>query len=446
MIDPFIDSSKLNYQEFTTIVREVQEFISSKYSTLISSDIEEQKEQVKMFITKYLQDNLIAVEGLEFGELVEKLYSEMAEFSVLTPYLFASGIEEININSWDDISITQSDGKIYKSPETFESPQHALDIVRKMLRISGEILDNTSPTTLGYLSKNVRIAAMKDPIVDPDVGVSASIRIVNAIFMTKSELVSRGTATEEILDFLSLSFRYGASMCIGGSTNSGKTTLTNWILSTVPNEKRIFTIESGSRELNLVKRNDLGVVENNIVHTLSRASENPMADVCQSELLSTSLRYNPDFICVGEMRGPEAFTAQEAARTGHTVISTVHSNSCEATWRRIFTMIKTAFAIEDKTAMDLVTEAFPIVVYEKKLENNARINMEVMECEILPNGDRRNRTIFEYVIVENTYIDGKAKITGYHQKVNGISESLQKRHLENGMPRETINKFAKGGD
>ena len=32
---------------------------------------------------------------------------------------------------------------------------------------------------LGHLSKNIRIAALKTPLVDEDVGVSASIRIVN---------------------------------------------------------------------------------------------------------------------------------------------------------------------------------------------------------------------------------------------------------------------------
>ena len=33
-------------------------------------------------------------------------------------------------------------------------------------------------------------------------------------------------------------------------------------------------------------------------------------------------------ICVGEMRSSEAYTAQESARTGHTVLTTIHSNSC----------------------------------------------------------------------------------------------------------------------
>ena len=38
-------------------------------------------------------------------ELLNKLYTEMAEYSFLTKHIFARGIEEININSWEDIEI-----------------------------------------------------------------------------------------------------------------------------------------------------------------------------------------------------------------------------------------------------------------------------------------------------------------------------------------------------
>ena len=48
-----------------------------------------------------------------------------------------------------------------------------------MLHTSGMVLDNASPAVLGHLSKNIRIAAMKTPLVDEDIGVAASIRIVN---------------------------------------------------------------------------------------------------------------------------------------------------------------------------------------------------------------------------------------------------------------------------
>ena len=44
-------------------------------------------------------------------------------------------------------------------------------------------------------------------------------------------------------------------------------------LTTIPDSKRIFTIENGSRELELV-REENGKVTNSVVHTLTRDSEN----------------------------------------------------------------------------------------------------------------------------------------------------------------------------
>ena len=38
-------------------------------------------------------------------------------------------------------------------------------------------------------------------------------------------------------------------------------------------------------------------------------------------LLEFALTCNPDIVCVGEMKSAEAFAAQEAARTGHAVIT-----------------------------------------------------------------------------------------------------------------------------
>ena len=44
------------------------------------------------YITKYLQDRRIAVAGMTQTELVDAIYSEMAEFGFLTRYIYADGI------------------------------------------------------------------------------------------------------------------------------------------------------------------------------------------------------------------------------------------------------------------------------------------------------------------------------------------------------------------
>ncbi len=161
--------------------------------------------------------------------------------------------------------------------------------------------------------------------------------------------------------------------------------------------------------------------------------------------MDISLRFNPDIIVVGEMRGAEANAAQEVARTGVAVVTTIHSNSCESTYRRMVSLCKRAVDLSDETLMGYVTEAYPIIVFCKQLENKQRRLMEIMECEILPDNSRRYRTLFQYEISENRYENNQFHISGDHVTVNPVSDSLCKRLLENGMPQERINAIKKGG-
>lgn len=433
-----------NKKPFSEVLKEVQEYLSGKYATLISRNAEEQKQQIISYTTKYVMDYRLSVDGLSFDELVERLYAEMAEFSFLTPYLFSHDVEEININGYKDVKITYTDGRILPASERFTSPEHAVDVVRRLLHKSGMILDHSQPIVRGHLANNIRITVFGAPITDSDKGVAASIRIINPQKLGKQDFIHNGTATAEMLDFVSLCLRYGLSICVTGATGSGKTTLMSWMLSTIPYDKRIFTIENGTREFDLVVEDENGQVQNNVVHTVTRYSEDSRQNIDQEKLLEYALTANPDVICVGEMKSAEAFAAQEAARTGHAVITTTHANSCIATYYRMVTLCKQKYDMSDQTLYNLVTEAFPIVMFAKKLEDNSRKVMEITECEILPDGSRNIRTLFHYAVASNTIENGKIRITGSYEKVQNISPSLQKRLLENGMPLHLLEQMMGG--
>ena len=127
---------------FAEALSQVQGYLSETYATLITEDNSDAKEQMKRRMTRYLQENRIAVDGMTASELVDALYTEMAEYGFLTKYIFADGIEEIDINSWRDIEIQYSDGHTAKLEEHFDSPEHAANVIRRMLQNSGKVLDN----------------------------------------------------------------------------------------------------------------------------------------------------------------------------------------------------------------------------------------------------------------------------------------------------------------
>ena len=430
--------------DFWTLLKMTQEYISSHYAAVLTDKAK--LSQLKAYIDKYLRDNDFQVDDMPNQELINRLYCEMAQYSILTPFLGSPNLEEINVNGWDDIALTLLDGTIVKLKEHFHSPQHAVDIIKRLLHHSGMIIDNATPMSQGHLPGNTRITALKEPIVDEDRGIAVSIRLLHPQRVTLQNLVETEFATREMVDFLCMCIRYGVPFVIAGATSSGKTTLLNAIMSSIPDNKRVFTIESGSRELSLVRRGEDARVINNTVHTLSRPSDNPAYDITQEDLVIASLRFNPDVVCIGEMRDVECYSAVEASLTGHTVVSTVHAGPGSAAHMRIALLCQRRFPINFQTSLMQAGQAFPIVVYCHKLENNTRKCMDISECIINAAGEREYNCLYNFEITRNTIENEEFVIEGQFHKPNMMSDSLRRRLIQYGVPQNELNRFLKGAD
>lgn len=396
-------------------------------------------------MAQYCAKRKYAIAGITTEELCEKLYEDMAGYSFLRKWIYKPSVEEVNINAYNDIEVIMNSGRSIKIPDKFTSPQHAIDVVRRMLNACGMVIDDTMPSVIGFLDKNVRISVDKTPIVDPDVGVNASIRIVNQQTVSEEKLLESESATAEMLHFLKACIRYGVSVCIAGSTGSGKTTVMAWLLSNVPDNRRLITIEEGSREFDLVKRDAEGNILNSVVHLLTRPHENPTMNINQDFLLERVLRKHPDVIGVGEMRSAaESLSAAESSRTGHTVCTTIHSNSCTSTYRRMMTLAKRKYNMDDSVLMQIMVEAYPIVVFTKQLEDRSRKIMEIIEGEDFEDGKLQYRSLYKYEVVDNVMDkNGKPHVVGHHKKIGSISEELKKRLLDNGISHKELEEFWK---
>lgn len=433
---------------YEQILEDVQRYCTTNHASTIADDgsAEKAAELLKEFIAQYLTKRKYAVEGMDTRALTDKLFEDMAGYSFLKKWIYMEDVEEVNINAFDDIEIIMSSGRSVKIPDKFSSPQQAIDVVRRMLSACGMVIDDTMPSVIGFLDKNIRISVDKTPIVDPEVGVNASIRIVNQQTVTREKLLDSGSATDEMLAFLTACIRYGVSVAIAGSTGSGKTTIMAWLLSQVPNNRRLITLEEGSREFSLVKRDAEGNILNSVVHLLTRPHENPAMNIDQSFLLERILRKHPDIIGVGEMRSAkEALAAAEASRTGHTVVTTIHSNGAAATYRRMMTLAKTHHAIEDEILMQIMVEAYPVVIYTKQLEDRSRKIMEIIEGEDFSGGRLHYRTLYKYDVVDNRTDQGQTRVVGRHAKVQNISDTLRKRLLDNGISAKELEEFSEKG-
>ncbi|MCL1831747.1 MAG: CpaF/VirB11 family protein [Oscillospiraceae bacterium] len=430
---------------FPMLLSETQAYVAKHYaSTLYESD---KSEMVKQYIKQYVIDNNYYVDGCILSDVVDSIYIEMAEYSFLTPYLKSKEIEELNINAWDDIAVHPIGGKPFKLQEHFSSPQHAIDIMRRLLHNNKLVFDESRPIVTGYLDGNIRITATHPIVVGEHIGVSASIRIVNPQKITREQFIESDTCTADMHSFLKDCFIYGISQCYAGGTGSGKTTFMADIMSFYPDHKRLITIEKSVREFDLRKFDENGNVINNVIHMVTRDSDDPNRNVTIMNLLTAGLTMHPEGLVVAEMKNEESWEAQEASRTGHTVLTTTHASSTQGIYTRLATLCLQKYSnVPFPIIIRLVCEAFPIAIFMKQLEDGKRHLMEIAECSYRDGDQYDIRPLWTYE-VRNQYRDdvGKVCIDGGFVRRNVVSDGLKKRLLENGMPQNLVNKYANDG-
>lgn len=214
-----------------------------------------------------------------------------------------------------------------KTNIVFEKENTIFNYAASIGRKIGRQINNLDPLLDAHLTTGDRINATLFPI--SSFGNTITIRKFRREPWTAAELVSNNTISLRMMAILWLAVQYEMSIIFSGGTGSGKTTLMNAVMSLLPANQRIISIED-TREINMP----------NYLHwvalTTREANNEGKGEIKMIELLVNSLRMRPDYIIVGEIRrGPEAEVLFEALHTGHTVYSTVHADTAMQTVKRL---------------------------------------------------------------------------------------------------------------
>lgn len=170
--------------DYPKLLETVRFLIAARHSAELSSALgsADAAQTLKTLILKYCTETLA---GQEFDRaaLVERIYQDMAGLGVLTDYLHDPNVEEINVNGYNVIEINYPYHiKYLYDKEAFSSPTAALDIVKRMVRMGGMLLDAQTPRVDSCTGSGTRISAMIPPVVPQERGVIASIRRQNKPF------------------------------------------------------------------------------------------------------------------------------------------------------------------------------------------------------------------------------------------------------------------------
>ena len=429
---------------YPKLLERVRSQIAEKHSHELAGALEsaEAAKTLKTLILKYCASDL-AGQDFDRDALVEKVYQDMAGLGILTEYLHDSTVEEVNINSHRQIEINYPDRvKYLYDEEAFDTPQAALDIIKRMVRMGGMVLDAQTPQVDSYTGDGTRISAQIPPAVPQDKGIIASIRKQSKSNITRAQLISSGSASADMLDFLAMCLCNGVSIGLSGSTGSGKTTdqaylLNEYIRQNDDYNNRVFIIED-SRELNLLDYDVYNDRPARVLHVTTKGPPNP---ITMGDHIVKALRFNPALIVPAEVRDGAAYQAAVAGQTGHTILTAFHADNARDAYKRLVSMCLSAnSSLSDERLLEMCVSAWPIMVFKRQLKDNSRKYMEIFEATGVDRGKLRGRTLYRFVISDTERDEhGKVvKVHGEHKRAGYISCQLYLRLRDNGVPEAEI--------
>jgi len=361
-----------------------------------------------------LFENILAEERIvlsrpERRRLFEQIVAEILGLGPIEPLLADDTITEIMVNGGKNIYIERA-GRIYREPTAFESDDHLMRIIDRIVAPLGRRIDESSPYVDARLTDGSRVNAVIPPI--SLVGPTLTIRKFARNPITVEQLTEYGTITPESVEFLKACVISKVNMIISGGTGSGKTTLLNVLSQYIPSDERIITIENAA-ELQLRQE-----------HVVTLESRPPniegRGEVTIQNLVVNSLRMRPDRIIVGEIRDEAALDMLQAMNTGHDgSMTTAHSNSPRDTLSRIETMtLMAGMDLPVRAIREQIASAIELVVHLERLRDGTRKITHIAEIQGME-GDVITMTdifVFEQTGLEDGKVIGRLRPTGLRPK------------------------------
>jgi pilus assembly protein CpaF len=370
---------------------------------------EEVRKTIQTLFEQILSEENIVLSRPERARLFEQISAEILGLGPLQPLLEDESVTEIMVNGAKNIYIERK-GKIHRVPVTFESNDHVMRIIDRIVAPLGRRIDESSPYVDARLADGSRVNAVIPPI--SLIGPTLTIRKFFKVPITVEQLIQYGTLTQESLQFLKACVESRLNIVISGGTGSGKTTLLNILSGFIPPDERILTIENAA---------ELQLRQEHVVTLESRpANIEGRGEITIRQLVINSLRMRPDRIIVGEIRDDAALDMLQAMNTGHDgSMTTLHSNSPRDTLSRLETMTMMAgMELPMRAIREQVTSAIDLVVHQERMRDGSRKVTNITEVSGME-GDVITTTdlfIFEQSGFENGKVLGRLRPTGLRPK------------------------------
>lgn len=249
--------------------------------------------------------------GLVGARKIKLLYyieRNLLGYGPIDPLMKDTNIEDISCNGVNiPIYVWHKKYESIPTNITFIDEDYLNEFIMKMAHMAGKHISIAFPILDAMLPEKHRLAATFGREVSVK-GPTFTIRKFRERPFSVTEIIQSGVINSLIAAYLWTLIEHGKTAMIAGGTGVGKTTMLNVISMFIRPGMKIVTIED-TPEINLPHPNwvQLTSRETYLVGTSALGTNIRLFD-----LVKLSLRYRPDYIIVGEVRGEEAFVLFQA--------------------------------------------------------------------------------------------------------------------------------------
>jgi pilus assembly protein CpaF len=331
-------------------------------------------------------------------------------YGALTSYMKDGSVEEIWINSPSRIFVARNG--ISELTNINMTSEEVRSLIERLLIWSGRRLDLSHPFVDARLPDGSRLH-----VAIPDVTAKHwAVNIRKHLMRGKSliDLTNMGVMTEEISTFLKRCTTSGLNILVSGSTQAGKTTLLNALVSSLSINTRVITIEEVF-ELR-PKLPDCVALQTRPANLQGEG------EISLRKLIKEALRMRPFQIIVGEIREAEALDMLIALNSGIPGMATIHANSARDAIKKLQTLpLLAGENISYKFVAPVVANAVDLVVHVAVALDGTRRIIEIAYV----NGRIEN----ENVEIESVFKLDVEKKDKYTKGLVNIEELLSHKGL-----------------
>jgi pilus assembly protein CpaF len=292
--------------------------------------------------------------------LIKETLNEALALGPLEDLFADEGIDEILIDRRDRVvvgknGVLRGSGKAFSSDDVFER------VVKRLVHEAGSSIDEARPVVDLRMRDGTRLTAAVSPVAAR--GACLVLKKPATQMPQLNELVQQNAMSAGMADFLTTCIAARRNILVCGGPGSGKTQIVAALAAASPSGERVVSVEEIA---------ELAIARDEWIQLEARPGTGRQNDVDMTALLEMALRFMPDRLVVGEVRGREALSLVHAlnAQCDGAVVA-MSGEGANHVLNRLATLVRSAQLGNDSATRELVASSFEIVIHVARHSDGA---------------------------------------------------------------------------